>query len=194
MKKHLSLCLIAMLLCAGLRAEFVFKKGYVITNAGDTVRGDVKINTKKELDLFKRVMLKLGETESKSYAPSKIKEYGYEDQRFVSRMIDGEQAFVRVLSSGNINLYEHQFEYYHGNDVLVDSEYFIEKSENASTSNEPKKVKAARFHKVMTDLVGEDSEFAKTKLEDKKYETSQMIEAVQEYNAWIQENKKTGES
>lgn len=184
MKKLITL---SFLLISGLfmnaRAEYIWKMGYVVLNTGDTVKGEVRFNTKKEIDLFNKVQLKVSETEKKSYNPEKLKAYGYEDVKFVTRKVGGELAFMKVLTAGRITIYEFQYELQRGNDIIVEKEYFIENS--AKAGEEPQKLKMAKFKKIAVELMADHTELVeRIQAEDKKYELTDCQALVEEYNEW----------
>jgi arginine deiminase len=188
MKKLFTLLL---LLVSGLfinaRAEYVWKTGYVVLVSGDTVKGEVRYNTKKEIDLFSKVQIKLSETEKKSYNPAKVKSYSYEDVTFVTRKIGGELAFVKVLTAGRINIFEFQYEIQRGSEINVETEYFIENTTKAS--DEPQKLKTAKFKKIAAELMADHTELVeRIEAEDKKYELSDCINVAEEYNEWAATN------
>lgn len=167
------------------QAAMIWKPGYVVTNAGDTVKGEVKVNDKKEFDLFRKVTLKLSETEKKMYNPTKIKEYTVDGQRFIAKSIDGENVFVKVVAQGAVTLYQHQFEYYHGEEVRYDTEYYIEKNNDLS------KIKGNKFKKIVAEIMADNAELVKKVQEsDGKYEGDAIVEVVNEYNTWFKEQNK----
>ncbi|MCU0435614.1 MAG: hypothetical protein MUC87_19295 [Bacteroidia bacterium] len=189
MKKLITL---GLLLTSGLfmtaRAEYIWKAGYVVLNSGDTVKGEVRYNTKKEIDLYSKVQIKLSETEKKSYNPDKIKSYGYEEVKFVTRKIGGELAFVKVLTAGRINIFEFQYELQRGGDIVVEKEYFIENTDKKA--DEPQKLKTAKFKKIVAELMADHTELVeRIQAEDKKYELSDCQEIAEEYNEWVASQK-----
>ena len=186
MKKHLTLLLI--LVFGGFsvaKAEYVWKTGYVILNSGDTLKGDIKYNTKKELPLFSKVTLKQGEVQ-KNYKPDQIKEFSFEQTRFLTRTMDKELVFLKLVSQGQINLFEWQFEMMHGEKTIVDKDYYIEKI--GSTEKEPQKLKGNRFKKTVAELMADHTELvARVEADDKKYEIGEMQSVIEEYNNWYAE-------
>lgn len=167
-----------------LHAEMVWKSGYVILTSGDTVKGEIKVNTKKELPLFQKVYLKHGET-SKTYKPEQVKEYTYENERFISRKVDGEMQFLKVLSYGRIILYEWQFELQRGAEVIVEKEYYMETNDGAGKIE---KTKPGKFKKMAAELMADHTELvARIQAEDKKYEIGDMQNIVAEYNTWYEQ-------
>jgi hypothetical protein len=184
MKKTFSLLLLfSVFTISSLHAELVYKTGYVVLLSGDSVKGDIRVNTKKELPLFEKVAVKIGES-TKTYKPEQVKEYGFESTHFVARKVDGEMQFLKVLSAGRINLYELQFEVQRGNDLVVDSEYYIEKNDGTS---EMQKAKSGKFKKTVAELMSDNTALvSRVQGEDKKYEIPEMTQVVMEYNSWYE--------
>ncbi|HTL82321.1 MAG TPA: hypothetical protein VL651_11475 [Bacteroidia bacterium] len=182
MKKILSLTLILTLgLTFAAKAELVWKTGYILLNTGDSVKGDIRVNTAKELPLFQKVAVKIGEV-TKTYKPEQVKEYAFESSKFVSRKVDGEMQFLKVIVEGQINLYELQFELQRGDAIVVDKDYYIEKQGNTA---EPEKIKESKFKKIVADLMADDAAIvAKVQADTKKYEINDMQSVVEEYNSW----------
>ena len=187
MKKILSLLLVfSTATFTSLRAELVWKSGYVILVSGDSVKGDIHVNTKKELDLFSKVSLKSA-TATKTYHPEQVKEYGFESEHFVAKKIDGDMQFVKVISEGRINLYELQYEEQRGDDVVVESDYYLEKNDGTSS---PEKIK--KFKKEVSEMMSDNSDLVtRVQGDDKKYEITDMQSVVDEYNTWYQKQNGT---
>lgn len=184
MKKHLSLVLLLVLgTFTAAKAEYIWKTGYVILNSGDTVKGEIKYNTKKELSLFSKVTLKNAENVQKNYKPADVKEFAYEDVHFLSRIMDKEPVFLKLVSAGQINLFEWQFEIYHGEETLVEKDFYIEKVGGAA--KEPEKLKGNKFKKTVSELMADNTDLV-TRVENdsKKYEIAEMQSVIEEYNEW----------
>ncbi len=182
MKKQLLFLFIALGISIVSTAEMAYKSGYVILNSGDTVRGDIKVNTKKELPLFAKVILKQGET-SRTYKPEQVKGYSLDGVQFLTRKLGGEMVFLKVVTSGRIVIFEHQFEVYHGDQTLAEKEYYVEK--NDGTSNELVKLRGTKFKKLSAEWMSDHSELvAKIDQENKKMEFAEMQTYIEEYNSW----------
>jgi hypothetical protein len=185
-KQALFLLLFVFGAFSAVKAEYVWKSGYVILNSGDTVKGDVKYNTKKELQLFSKVTLKQGET-MKNYKPDQIKEYGYEDVKFLTRTMDKELVFLKLVSAGKINLFEWQFEVYHGDEIQVEKDYYIENT--AGSAKELEKLKGNKFKKTVAEMMADHTELvSRVEADNKKYEFAEMQSVVEEYNEWAEQN------
>ncbi|MFI5150380.1 MAG: hypothetical protein ACHQRM_11655 [Bacteroidia bacterium] len=165
-------------------AQMVWKKGYAILNNGDSVKGDIRLNPKKESDAYFKVMVKVTEDNKKNFNATKIKEYSFDSTRFVSRQVEGEFSFVKVLASGSINLYEHLYEWQSGDQIVYKAEYFIEKG----NSKEMVKVKQGKFKKFVEENMADNSSLVKD-VQDKKYDFEQLTEVVQQYNNWAKTQK-----
>jgi hypothetical protein len=185
MKKISLLFLLVLGISVSAKAEFLWKAGFVVLNSGDTLRGEIKVNAKKELPMFSKISFKMGET-TKMYKPEQITSYGYDDKRFLSRKLEGEMTFLKVLSYGRVIFYELQYEMQRGADLIVDSEYYMEKNDGSGAA--PTKVKSNKFKKMVADVMADHTELVeKVQSEDKKYEYNDMVRIVEEYNNWYEE-------
>ena len=184
MKKTFSLLLLfTAFTITSVHAGLVYKSGYVVLLSGDSVKGDIRVNTTKELPLFQKVAVKQGES-TKTYKPEQVKEYGFETSRFISRKVDGEMQFLKVWSSGRINLYELQYEEIRGQETVVESDYYIEKNDG---SGDLQKTKTGKFKKTVAELMADNTELvARVQDSDKKYEIAEMQQVVDEYNTWYE--------
>jgi hypothetical protein len=184
MNKNLTLVLLLVLgSFTAAKADLVWKQGYVLLNTGDTLKGEIKYNTKKELPLFTKVTLKNAEGVQKNYKPEDVREFSYEGVRFLSRTMDKELVFLKLVSEGQINLFEWQYEVYHGDQTQVEKDFYVEKA--GGTDKEPKKLKGNHFKKTVSELMADHSELvARIEAENKKYEIKDMQSVIEEYNNW----------
>ena len=158
-------------------AQAKYFPGYVITLTGDTLKGEIKKNPKRDFDNFaKAAYRKKDGSEIKTFNPTKIKEYSVDGIVFVSRNIDGEQVFVKRLSKGSVNLYEAQIEVYQMNDIKVKSDYYMEKA-----AGEFVKIKSGKFKKQVEEVMSDNEEIVKA-LENKKYDYDNIVELFNAYN------------
>lgn len=159
------------------QAQSAFFPGYIILLTGDTIKGEVKMNPKKDLDLFSKVTFKKGNEAPKVYKANKVKEYKVEKFVFVSRNIEGEQVFIKRISTGLVNLYEWKIEVMQMNDIKEKVDYFMEKVGEVG----PVKIKSSKFKKQVADAMGDNEEILKG-LENKKYDFENIVEVFEEYN------------
>lgn len=158
-------------------AQAKYFPGYVIMLTGDTLKGELKKNPKREFDNFTRASYRKKDGgEIKTFNPTKIKEYCVEGVTFVSRNVNGEQVFVKRLSKGSVNLYESQIEVLQMNDFKIKSDYYMEKE-----AGEFVKIKSGKFKKQVEEVMGDNEEILKG-LADKKYEYDNIVELFNEYN------------
>jgi hypothetical protein len=163
------------------QAGIVSVKGYVITLKGDTLRGDIKLNPKKELEVFEKVTIALSATEKKSFKPDKIKGYNIDTANFVSKKLDGDAlVFYKVLSAGKLNLYEYQYYWEKASkDVTTKSEYYVEKEGEDKLT----KIKqAGKYKKQLSELMSDNTE-ALSDVDEKEFNIEQIMEAFKQYNA-----------
>jgi hypothetical protein len=166
-----------MAFSSAAQAQVKYYQGYVIMLNGDSLKGEIKKNPKREFDNFTKASFRKKEgSEIKSFSPSKIKEYCVDGIVFVSRNVDGEQVFVKCISRGAVSLYEAQVEVLQMNEIKVKSDYYMEKA-----GGEFVKVKSSKFKKQMSDAMADNEEIVKA-IEDKKYDYENIVEVVNAYN------------
>jgi len=158
-------------------AQAKYFPGYVIMLTGDTLKGELKKNPKRDFDNFaKAAYRKKDGGEIKTFNPTKIKEYCVDGVVFVSLNVGGDQVFVKRLSKGTVNLYESQIEVLQMNDIKVKSDYYMEKE-----AGEFVKIKSGKFKKQVEEVMSDNEEIVKA-LADKKYEYDNIVELFNAYN------------
>jgi hypothetical protein len=183
MKKLFTLCALAAVISFNAAGQSVFTPGYVITVKGDTIKGDIKHNPKKEFDLFTKVTVKIAENQNKTLKADKVKMFSFAGNTFISTMVDGEPAFLRILSTGAITLYEWQYEWINTkNETEYKTEYYMQKQGEA----EPTRIKAGRFRKQVAEMISDNEDLVK-ELEEKKIEYNNLAEVIENYNKWAKQ-------
>ena len=111
-------------------AQAKYFPGYVILLTNDTLRGEIKKNTKRDYDNFVKVSYRKSEgNEIKTFGPKKIRGYWVDSTLFVSRMIEEDLVFVKRMSSDTATtvVYEAQVQYEQVGEVRVGTDYYYEK-------------------------------------------------------------------
>ncbi|MES2679286.1 MAG: hypothetical protein V4635_05345 [Bacteroidota bacterium] len=161
--------------------KVTFEKGYVVNDKGDTLRGEIKFNPKKEQDCYSKVVFKDESGALKNYKPNKAKAYGFNDQRYVAMEFEGEPKFLRVLAEGEINLYKMMFEDISMNKEVVAGEYFVS---HKADDKKRTAVKEGKFKKQMTELMKDNTEFINNYEDEKTFNEANAAEVIKKYNAW----------
>lgn len=179
MKK--SILTTALLLTFSLAfSQITFVKGYMINMTGDTLKGEIKMNPKKEFDNYNKVFFKDPSGVQKNYKPGKIKGYGFENKHFIASTLDGEPTFYKVLSQGPIMLYEVMFEIQQMNEIALKNEYYFSKKEETEYS----RLKENKFKKQLGELMKDNPDILENANDDKKFEIEKVVEIVDQYNDW----------
>lgn len=161
-------------------SQITFVKGYMINLTGDTVKGEIKMNPKKELDNYAKVFFKDPSGIQKNYKPDKIKGYGFDNKHFITSKYDGEPTFFKVLSRGHIMLFEMMYEMQLMNEISQKTEYYLAKKEDT----EYEKLKENKYKKQLTELMKDNPEILANADEGKKFEIEKVVEIVNQYNDW----------
>ena len=172
--------LLGLLCCVVGFAQSNYYKGYVIQLNGDTIKGEVRINPKKQLEQYQKVAFKDEKGLPKNYKPEKIKGYGYDNFSFISTEHEGEKVFIKLLSSGAINLFDVQFEVLIMNDIKTKTDYLMMKNGNDSFV----RIKSGKMKKQLSDVMSDDAELVKQIEANKNLELENMVEVFNKYNVW----------
>jgi len=164
-------------------AQISFVPGYLINGKGDTLRGELKINPKKEYVNHDKAFFKDPSGVQKNYKPEKVKGYGFADNHYVSFTEDDEARFYKRLANGSIVLYKCSFEVINKNEVSYDYEYFLYKEGDKKLTP----VKENKFKKQLQEWMN-GSELANDYQEDKKFNVESAIDVVNKYNDWKKNN------
>lgn len=182
MKKIIALIMVT---CAYFSpAQVSFVKGYLVTDKSDTLRGEVKINPKKEFENHNKIFFKDNSGTQKNYKPNKVKAYGYENNHYVSIVQDEEPKFYKRLTTGALVLYKVAFEVVNMNEVAYDYEYYIEREGETKLTE----VKQSKFKKQLQELMSGSAGFANDFKDEKKFNEAGAIEVINKYNDWKKTN------
>lgn len=160
-------------------AQSQMAKGYVVTNKGDTVRGEVKLN-KKEIDNYYKVTLKDPNGVQKNFKPEKTRAYAIENEQYVTMDSDGEKKFFKVLATGDINFYKLGFESMRMNEPVFEEEYYVARNGEKDLAV----IKGSKFKKQMSDWMKDNPEFAEAYGDEKKFDLEKALLAINNYNSW----------
>lgn len=144
------LLLLTFVFCISIvKAQIEYKPGYVITNAGDSLRGELAYRVQK---LSHKSAIFIGEDGvKKEMRPESIQAYGYDNgQRFQSGIVD--EVFVLVLIDSYLSLFEYDGVFYlKKDDELVKISSKEEVQEDGKTlTGAPLKIANTRKLNAMT--------------------------------------------
>ncbi|MGZ3899986.1 MAG: hypothetical protein ACXVNQ_06465 [Bacteroidia bacterium] len=187
MKNHyLKFILFAFLSGSMLKgfSQVTFVKGYLINEKGDTLKGEIKINPKKEYENHHKVFFKDASGTQKNYKPNKVKGYGYDNNHYVSITQDDEALFYKRLTNGDITLYKSAFEVVNMNASSFDYEYYLFREGDKKLTE----VKQSKFKKQLQEWMSGAAGFASDYEDDKKFNEESAIAVINKYNEWKKTN------
>ncbi len=179
MKNYLT----TVFVCASVlfaNAQGTFVKGYIVNDKKDTIKGEVKLNPKKESEAYEKIYFKDANGGQKTYKAAKLIEYGVGNERFISLDYDGEPRFYKVLAQGAINFYVVLFETMRMNELSYDPEYYLAEPGN----KEMETVKQNKFKKQLSYWMKDNMEFMKDYEDTKKFDVDKATQMINNYNAW----------
>ena len=163
------------------RSQSSMVKGYVVTDKGDTLKGEIKINPKKEIDNYNKATFKDESGMQKIYKPAKTPAYGFNDEHYVAMVAqDDEKKFYKVLTTGNINFYKLGFESMRMNAVSFEVEYYISKTGEKDLVL----IKESKFKKQISEMMSDNLELVESYGDEKKFDFEKALETIKNYNAW----------
>lgn len=177
--KPLLVALLAAFAFLNSSAQITFVKGYIINDKGDTLRGEVKTNPKKEQESYIRVTFKDASGAQKNYKPAKIKGYGYDNHHFVPWGKEDDATFYKRLTNGTIIFYKSMFEVVVMNKSEWESDYFLFKEGDKKMTD----AKVGKFGKQLKEWMKDAPEFADNYEEKEKgINEESAIQTIQKYN------------
>ncbi len=157
--------------------------GYVITNKGDTLKGEIIERDKKTGLRFEgdKIKLIISPTEKKSYSPGKIKMYFNGENVFESVQYKSEEfAFMQVVDKGELTLYQLDLERYKKGEIEVyETQYYVKKT----TEKAAIRIKENNFKKDVGALV-KDNEDMLDEVNNKDLVFEDLEKVIKDYNAW----------
>ncbi len=172
------LALFISLITISANAQITFVKGYIVNEKGDTLKGEVKINPKKEQDNYNKVFFKEESGTQKTYKANKVKAYGFDNQHYIAMEYEGEQKFYRVFVRGEISLYKMMFEVANMNAISWEGEYYIMHKDDKKMTT----VKEGKFKKQLQDMMSGAAGYANEYEGDKKLNEEKAVEVITKYN------------
>lgn len=161
-------------------AQITFAKGYLVELDGDTLKGEVKMNPKKDFDLFNKVFFKDESGVQKNYKPDKVKAYGFDGKHFVASLYEKEMMFYKVLSRGTVQLYEMMYETQIMNEISYKSEYFLSRKDDKEFT----RLKPVKYKKQISEFLKDNPDIVQNTDDDKKFEIEKVVELINQYNDW----------
>jgi hypothetical protein len=164
-------------LLAGAQAPML--KGYIVTEKGDTLRGEIKPN-KKELENYNKVTFKDQNANQKVYRPTKLKGYGMNEDHYIAMDSDEERKFYKVMARGPISFYKLGYEGMRMNAIVFEVEYYIA----LDGEQDLMVVKENKFKKQMSEWMKDNLDFINEYGEEKEFNVEKALTVITQYNSW----------
>ncbi|HQQ92960.1 MAG TPA: hypothetical protein PLQ93_00280 [Bacteroidia bacterium] len=161
-------------------AQTYYEKGYLVNEKGDTIRGEVKLNQKKPVEIYNKLTFRDEKGVQKNYKPEKVLSYGFSGRHFIKLDYGGEEMYYEVLCRGPINFYKLVFEAMYTKEVSLEPEYYL----NRIGSKKVVVVKTNKFKKQLSDWMEDNPEFINGYVEEKEFSEAKAREVIEQYNTW----------
>jgi hypothetical protein len=176
------LLLVVSLLISGLllsQKNADFATGYIVTAKNDTIKGEVKLNLKNEMDYYVKISFKDKPAgPARAYLPSKIHGYGVEGKDYASIRFYEMWVYMQVVCKGKIMFYEYKPPVALGNDKMQ-SQYFVLKGgfEEMTQIYMDGKIK-----KQIKEFIIDDKELWK-ETEPQTIDYAALVQLIEKYNS-----------
>ncbi len=167
-----------------LKSQITFVKGYMINEKGDSLKGELKINPKKEQDNHNKVFFKDASGVQKNYKPNKVKAYGFDNNHYISITHDDETKFYKRICDGNILFYKVAFEVTNMNETSFDYDYFLFRTGDKKLTT----AKQNKFKKQLQEWMVGQPEIAGDFQDEKIFNVQSATDVINKYNEWKKNN------
>ncbi|MBS1651954.1 MAG: hypothetical protein JSU07_08100 [Bacteroidetes bacterium] len=160
------------------KAQQQFVPGYIVTEKSDTLKGDIKLNSKKEQDLYNKIIFKDTQGIQKTYKPNKVKAYGFDKTHFETKEFGGEKFFFKVIAQGEISMYKLIVEEVRMNASSFSPEYFLIREGDKKMTD----VKPAKLKKQLQEMMSGAASYASDYEGDKNIDEVSAANVITKYN------------
>lgn len=155
-----------------------FVIGYIVGINGDTTKGEVKTNPKKEFDYHNKVIFRDANGVQKTYKPNKVKAYGFEGNNYSAMDVGGEDKYYKIIAIGEISMYKMMFEEVKMNETSYIPEYFLKKTGDKKMTD----VNSKKFKKQLQEMMSGSAGYANDYKGDKDIDEKSAAEVINAYN------------
>jgi hypothetical protein len=187
MKKILSITLCAA--TAALMAQPVKKgKGYYCNLKGDTVRGEIGVNSEDVTEAYKGFSFKVGAGKLAPMSSKKAKAYGYEGRNYTLIPFDAGEVYIEYLAKGRLNFMEYKFMGTVNGEPGIENVYFIQDTRPDEKTPELKELKqiSQKFYKKDIKPYMKDQTMIWTDLDKFTFNREAIINAIKEFNKFYE--------
>jgi len=153
--------------------------GYIINVKNDTIKGEIKLSPKNEMDYYVKVLFKGPKApKAKPQLPAKIHGYGFDNKYFAATKYFNNWVFMQVVCRGKLMFYEYKPPVALGNDKM-ESIYLILKS---GTDEMVQIFPEAKVKKQIKPFISDDKELLK-EIEKEELDYAKLVQLIDKYNS-----------
>lgn len=169
----------------------VFTKGYYVGLKGDTVKGEVAVNTEDITQMYKGFSFRTNPAgKAMPISTKKAKSYGYDGKHFTIIPFDGGEVYIEYLAKGRLSLMEFKYNGKVDGYPGIESAYFIQDTrptdeKNAAELKEFKQFGTKFYKKEIKDYF-KDQPGIHSDLDKYTFNLNALIKAVNEFNKFYE--------
>ncbi|HEY1041074.1 MAG TPA: hypothetical protein VGF30_16800 [Bacteroidia bacterium] len=161
------------------RSQNEFAAGYYLNAKNDTIKGEVKLFTKNEMDYYVKMFfrpLNIHTGGGKQMLPAKIHGYGVEDRHYASVKLLEMWVFMQVICTGKVTLFEYKPPVAMGNEKMESQYYVVRAGEEMEQIFISSKVR-----KQIRPYISDDKELMK-EIEGQEMHYAELVDVITRYN------------
>ncbi|MDP2387034.1 MAG: hypothetical protein Q8M29_11720 [Bacteroidota bacterium] len=160
------------------KSQNEFAQGYIIGPKNDTIKGEVKLFTKNEMDYYVKMFFRNKPVgNGKQYLPAKIHGYGVEERHYASIKYFDIWVFMQIICKGKIMFYEYKPPVSMGNEKMESMYFAMKGGENEMVQIFPN----SKVKKQLKPFISDDKELTK-EMEGLEMHYNEIVDFISRYN------------
>lgn len=155
-----------------------YAQGFIVNTKGDTVKGEIKLNRKNEMEIYTKVMFReKNPGPARQLVPSKIHGFSFDGLEYASVRQDNQWVFMQVVCRGKITFFEYKPPVAMGNERMQ-SQYFLMKG---GYEEMVQFFVDSKAKKHLKEYIADDKTLLK-EIESETMDYSGLVQTINKYN------------
>ena len=167
----------------------VLYKGYYVGLKGDTVRGEVAVNTENPYEIYNGFSFKIGAGKVMPISSKKAKCYGFNGRHFTFIALnDREGLYLEYLAKGRLNFMEYKFADTKAGEPVTSSAYYVQDTRPEEKNADLKELKQLneKFYKKDLKPYMADQKTLWDDLDKFTFNKDAIVNAIKEFNKFYE--------
>jgi hypothetical protein len=162
--------------------------GYYVAQKGDTIKGDIALDTENEVAMYKGFSIKIGNGKPTAITTKKAKAYGFNGRHFTVIPFDDGEVYIEYLAKGRLNFCEYRFMGKVNGEPGIESVYFIQDTRAEAKDADLKQFKQFKtmFYKKEVKNYFKDQPQIWSDFDKFVFDKNKFAESVKEFNKFYE--------